>query len=84
MKWLWGDKKQEKTPVDFSSQTRKGVRVRERVRVHLELDVEAPQSMNVIQALRDTKVNFDLPPGVTLKAARYAHIEMLGDYTDRE
>ena len=80
MTWLWKDKKaQEKTKLDFSAKNRRRDLITRTVKVHLELQMEYPQSMDIAQSIRDTKTSFDLPPGIEMKDAHLAHIEILGD-----
>ena len=49
------------------------------IRVHIELEMEYPTKIVIIQAIRDTKTTFDLPMGIEMKDAHLAHIEILGD-----
>ena len=62
MSWLWGDKKsQEKTKLDFTAKNRRRDLVNRTIKVHLELQMEYPEKMDIIQGIRDTKTSFDLP-----------------------
>lgn len=80
MSWLWGDKKsQEKTKLDFTAKNRRRDLVNRTIKVHLELQMEYPEKMDIIQGIRDTKTSFDLPMGIELKDAHLAHIEIMGD-----
>lgn len=80
MTWLWKDRKsQEKTKLDFSAKNRRRDLVTRTIKVHLELQMEYPQSMDIAQSIRDTKTSFDLPPGIEMKDAHLAHIEILGE-----
>jgi len=79
MSWIWGEKKkQEKTKLDFTAKNRRRDLVERTVKVHLELQMEYPGKMDIIQAIRDTKTSFDLPLGIELKDAHLAHIEIMG------
>jgi len=78
MKWLWGEK-QEKTKMDFTAKNRRRDLIKRTLKVHLELEMEYPIKMDIIQAIRDTKTTFDLPMGIEMKDAHLAHIEILGD-----
>ena len=79
MSWLWKDKKpQKKTKLDFSAKNRRRDLVTNTIKVHLELVLEYPQSTDIAQSIRDTKTSFDLPPGIEMKDAHLAHIEILG------
>tara|TARA_R100000951_G_scaffold78886_1_gene66911 strand:+ start:1249 stop:1494 length:246 start_codon:yes stop_codon:yes gene_type:complete len=76
MKWF---KKQEKTKLDFTAKNRRRDLVKRTIRVHLELEMEYPDRMDIIQSIRDTKTSFDLPPGIEMTDAHLSHIEILGD-----
>ena len=80
MSWLWNDKKQqEKTKLEFSAKNRRRDVITRTVRVHLELQMEYPDSMDIVQAIRETKTSFDLPMGIEMKDAHLAHVEILGE-----
>lgn len=80
MSWLWGEKKkQEKTKLDFSARNRRRDLIERTIKVHLELKMEYPEKLDIVQAIRDTKTNFDLPMGIELKDAHLAHVEILGN-----
>ena len=79
MSWLWSEKKkQNKTKLDFSARNRRRDLIERTIKVHLELQVEYPEKMDIVQAIRNTKTTFDLPMGIELKDAHLAHIEILG------
>ena len=84
MSWLWKDKtdKQEKTKLDFSAKNRRRDLITRTIKVHLELQMEYPQSMDIAQSIRDTKTSFDLPPGIEMKDAHLARVEILGEPED--
>jgi len=44
--------------------------------------MEYPDSMDIIQAIRETKTSFDLPMGIEMKDAHLAHVEILGEPKD--
>ena len=80
MKWIWGfGRKQEKTPINYTAKTRRRDQISRTIKLHIELDMEYSNSMNIIKTIRDAKVNFDLPPGVEIKDAHLAHVEVLGE-----
>lgn len=80
MSWIWGEKKSEKkVQMDFTAKNRRRDLISRTIRVHLELQMEYPQNMDIIQGIKDTKTSFDLPMGIELKDAHMAHIEVLGD-----
>ena len=79
MSWIWGEKKnQEKTRLDFSAKNRRRDLTEKTIKVHLELLMEYPNNMDIVQAIRDTKTSFDLPMGIELKDAHLSHIEIIG------
>ena len=85
MNWIWGEKKkgQERTQMDFTAKNRRRDLVNRTVRVHIELEMEYPTKIDIVQAIRDTKTTFDLPMGIEMKDAHLAHIEILGDPNEK-
>ena len=80
MSWIWGEKKgQEKTKLDFTAKNRRRDLINRTVKVHLELQMEYPEKMDIVQDIRDTKTSFDLPMGIELKDAHLARVEIMGD-----
>jgi len=77
--WIWGEKKQEKMKMDFTAKNRRRDLINRTIKVHLELEMEYPTKIDIIQAIRDTKTTFDLPMGIEMKDAHLAHIEILGE-----
>lgn len=77
---MWGEKKAEdKVKLDFTAKNRRRDLIKRTVKIHLELQMEYPQKLDIIQGIRDTKTSFDLPMGIDLKDAHISHIEVLGD-----
>ena len=80
MSWLWKDKKpQEKTKLEFSAKNRRRDVITRTIKVHLELQMEYPESMDIVKSIRETRTSFDLPLGIELRDAHLAHVEILGD-----
>ena len=80
MSWIWGEKKsEEKVQMDFTAKNRRRDLIKRTVKIHLELQMEYPQKLDIIQGIRDTKTSFDLPMGIDLKDAHISHIEVLGE-----
>ena len=80
MSWIWGEKKsEEKVQMDFTAKNRRRDLIKRTVKIHLELQMEYPQKIDIIQGIRDTKTSFDLPMGIDLKDAHISHIEVLGE-----
>ena len=76
MKWLWGEKKQGKTPMNYSTEKDQTSIIRTKVKVHYELDMEYPSTENVAQILRDIKYEMKLPPGVEVYDGDILHVEV--------
>ena len=78
--WIWKekDKAQERTKLDFTAKNRRRDLISRTIKVHLELVLEYPQSTDIVQSIRDTKTSFDLPPGIEMKDAHLARVEILG------
>jgi len=80
MSWIWGEKKsQEKIKMNFTAKNRRRDLINRTIKVHLELEMEYPAKVDIIQGLRDTKTSFDLPMGIEMKDAHMSHVEILGD-----
>ena len=80
MSWIWGEKKsQEKVKMNFTAKNRRRDLINRTIKVHLELEMEYPAKVDIIQGLRDTKTSFDLPMGIEMKDAHMSHVEILGD-----
>jgi hypothetical protein len=80
MSWIWGEKKsEEKIKMNFTAKNRRRDLINRTIKVHLELEMEYPAKVDIIQGLRDTKTSFDLPMGIEMKDAHMSHIEILGD-----
>ena len=77
MKWF--NKDEEKTKLEFTAKNRRRDSIKRTLRVHLELEMEYSDKLDIIQAIRQTKTNFELPPGIDLLDAHLAHVEVLGD-----
>ena len=59
-KWIWSEKKkQERTELDFTAKNRRRDLIERTVKVHLELQMEYPGKMNIVEAIRDIKTTFD-------------------------
>jgi|ETNvirenome_6_85_1030632.scaffolds.fasta_scaffold177821_2 hypothetical protein len=76
MKWIWGEKKQEKTALDFTTERDPTSVIRTKVKVHYELDIEYPAKENIAQVLRDIKHEMKLPAGVTVHDGDIIHVEV--------
>lgn len=70
---------QEKVKIDFTAKNRRKDVVNKVIKVHLELEMEYPEKMDIVQAIRDTKTSFELPLGIELLDAHLAHVELLGE-----
>jgi len=82
-KWIWSEKKkQERTELDFTAKNRRRDLIERTVKVHLELQMEYPGKMNIVEAIRDIKTTFDLPVGIEVKTAHLAHIEIMENPND--
>lgn len=76
MKWLWGEKKQEKTPLNFTAKPSSHAIIRTKVKVIYELDVEYPSAQNIVEVLRDITYDFHLPGGVIVHNGTILTVEV--------
>jgi hypothetical protein len=78
MNWIWGEKKEDPTKVEFSAKNRAEDIINRKVRIHLELDMEYPYTFDIVQTIKEINANFSLPVGVDIKDVHLTHIELLG------
>ena len=79
MNWIWKDKAQKKTKLDFTAKTREPVLEKRVIRISLEVDMVYPFALDIGQAIRETKTSFELPEHVRMLDARLSHVEILGE-----
>ena len=79
MSWLWKDKPQEKTKIEFTTTHGRHNKQRSQVRVTLELDMEYPVTLDVADVIRSVRANFDLPQSIEILTADIAHIEIMDE-----
>ena len=79
MSWIWKDKPQKKTKLDFTAKTREPVLDKRVIRITLEVDMVYPFALDIAQAIRETHTAFELPEHVRMLDARLSHVEVLGE-----
>ena len=79
MKWLWGEKKQEITPMNIDSKEYPNAIIRQKVKVHHELDIEYPRGENIAQVLRDIQYDLKLPPAVKVHGGDITYVEVYSE-----
>jgi len=75
-KWIWGEKKKE-YPLKFESKPKEVNYVGKQVRIHMELSINIPDYCNVIDVMKESKMNFELPFQSDLKGVSISNIEVL-------
>ena len=77
MGWVWGEKKLNKK-VACAQTNREHVMMNNKVRVSLELNITSPTSVDIINIVENTKIDFSLPPETKIKDVRMTLCELLG------
>jgi hypothetical protein len=81
MGWIWNSHKkpQAKSKLNFDAKNRRKNQISGKLRVTLELDMDYPGSSDIAQAIRDTKLSFELPTGIEIRDAHLARVEILNE-----
>ena len=83
MSWIWGEKKEEPTKVDFIAKSRAEDIINRRVRIHLDLDMTYPYTFDIVQTIKDINVSFNMPIGIDISQVLLTHIELLESLNDK-
>ena len=83
MSWIWGEKKEEPTKVDFIAKSRAEDIINRRVRIHLDLDMTYPYTFDIVQTMKDINVSFNMPIGIDITQVLLTHIELLESLNDK-
>jgi hypothetical protein len=75
-KWIWGEKNQT-YPLKFEAKPKEVTYTNKRIKLHMELNLNVPESVEVIEVMKDSKMNFELPFQSQLKNVSISHIEIL-------
>ena len=75
MSWIWGEK-QEKIPMKFTAKTKRAITEKKTLVVKLELQMDVPEGLDLVKALRDASVNVEFPKGIDLQDVHLAHVEV--------
>jgi len=78
LQWIWGDKKDSPTKLEFTAKNKEKIFMKSKIKVHLLLDIESPISEDVQKTIKTSKVDFLLPPDTTLHGVELTMIEYLG------
>ena len=78
MSWIWGEKKQEPTKVEFTAKSRAEDIINRKVRIHLDLDMTYPYTFDIVETIKEINASFSMPVGVDITEVHLTHIELLG------
>tara|TARA_Y100000310_G_scaffold223557_1_gene225454 strand:- start:182 stop:433 length:252 start_codon:yes stop_codon:yes gene_type:complete len=78
LQWIWGDKKDPPLKLEYKSKNKDKTLIKSKVKVHLVLDLESPISDDIMQTIRESKVDFLLPPDTNLHGVELTMVEYLG------
>ena len=76
MSWIWGDKKPEKA-IEVKSSERPVEKVRQNVTMKINLNIEYPFNVDLVNEVTKAEITFDLPEGITLHNAKMLSLDLL-------
>jgi hypothetical protein len=82
MGWIWGSKTSSPQPISFTARQREGDECKQKVRMALELEVDYPQSIDIVDSLINTHITFDVPMGVNIADVKLTNLDLL-EYVNR-
>jgi len=75
-KWIWGEKSTN-YPLKFETKPKEITYVNKKIKIHMELNLDVPNYTEVIEVMKESKMNFELPFQSQLKGVSISHIEVL-------
>lgn len=75
-KWIWGEKN-TKHELKFQSKPKEINYINKRVKIHMELNIDIPDYVDVVEVMKESKMSFELPFQSNLKGVSISHIEVL-------
>ena len=78
MNWIWGEKKEDPTKVEFSAKNRAEDIINRTVRISLVLEMEYPYTFDIVQTIKEIKADFSMPVGIDITSVNLTDIELLG------
>jgi len=76
--WLWKEHRPKPIEMEHSVTNKDRVFINNKLKIQLEIDVKSPASEDVAKVLKNSQVDFLLPPDCTIKAVKLLKVEFLG------
>ena len=76
--WLWKDKKPSPQKMDFAVSNEDEVFMKNQIKMTLTIDLTSPVTQDVAALLRNSKVDFCLPPHSTITSVLVNQVEFMG------
>lgn len=79
MEWIWGEKDPNKLrkEVSYTTTSRDVEIMNNTVNLHMELVIKSPIDKDVVEIIKQMKIDFDLPPNTSVESTHLTHIELL-------
>lgn len=75
-KWIWGEKPVNH-PIKFESKPKQINYNERKIRIHMELSIDTPDYCEIVEVMKESKMQFELPFEAKLKGVSISHIEVL-------
>jgi len=80
--WVWGAKTTSPQSISFTARQRASDECKQKVRMALELEVDYPQSIDIVESLINTHITFDVPMGINIADVKLTNLDLL-EYVNR-
>ena len=62
LNWIWGEKKQKPTKVNFTSETREVNKIKRTAHITLEIQFEYPEDLDIVDVVRQMHAKYSCAP----------------------
>lgn len=76
--WLWKDKKPKPKKMEFEVSNQEQVFMKNKIKMVLTIDLKSPVTEDVITHLKNSKIDFLMPPATTITSVEVAEVHFLG------
>ena len=78
MKWIWKDRDSAlKKSVDIKTTEYEVQKVKQNVTMRINVDIEYPHNVDVVNEITKADITFDLPKGISFMNAKMTNLELL-------
>lgn len=78
MGWIWGEKRLDPIKLKVDKETKLEDIVRSNIRIHLDLKMDHPFTVDLVEAVKSIDPTFRMPVGIDVNEVTLTHIEFLG------